>query len=647
MRWGLSIGLLIFAGCTHDLVKPLELEVELQNQQAREKLADADFEGARKLYESVLLADASNAEAAFGYVVSDLLMITLWEPVAALFDVCYLEKIDLAREVFGDEGVLGREAQAKAGTSNLEILLFPQLASGATRIDFQPTSIKSETYTEGDGGRRIGVRLYDARTQDGAYVSISFNPDDLTRNDGTTVVPYEDGARVSLADLDGSVYIFDPARLGDATQYFFSTFVTEGRLHFVKSGRRAGAPIVIELEGVRLPADCATEDCTASYELKGQVEDVISEQVNFREEALPFYGLEADRGDPQRPAEIVAIEQCAAIETAYVLSKLRQIGDRLAHDGEILEAVSNADAAFRFSVPRQLLHAERDLTLSVVDGRVLQAMLLVGGALIEMISQWQVADGSIQEMIATFTYYRDPSGMMLDPISLRDFEPQLVVRKLAEKMLARASGFDLSRVKARFDGGLEAMALAIQDTSPTAEGIFDFRPPVSRRTFVELGSFASTLRNSLESAGPVAWPDAPLYKFHLGELFVRPLDREKVMAGTRVPYLVSLAQPDGEHSNRRVIWEGKKFADETWKLFESSRADMPLIEAWTGGAVDLPAEDPNTCASSADCGQGYSCPSGQCVPSLPRVMTEDGWESAFRDEWPVFLNPGVRDAFGF
>jgi hypothetical protein len=639
--------LLFLGGCTHPLENPLELETRVRNDEARAMLAKADFDSARELYRTVLDADASDPEAAFGFVLSDLLMAPLWEPVKELFGRCFQPRFDLSIEVFGEQGVLAREAKAKAGTSNLEIFHFPRVTSGATKLDFQPTSIKAEIYTERDGSRRVELRLYDARRADGAFVAVVLNPDDLTKNDGSNIVPAADGAVVSLHELDGSVSIFDPSRLDPTSLAYVSSYPLEGSLHVLRAGRAPGESIAVSLDGIRLPADCLDPSCSASYELRGQIQDVISERVDFRPEAFPFYGVEADPSSPRRSAEIVAIEQCSATEASFVLAKVRQVGDRLAEDAAILEAAANAEAEFSFSVPKQLLYAERDLVLSVTDARVLRGLMLLGAGLIELVSQWQVADGSIQDMISTYWFFEDPTGTMLETVSIRDFEPRLVVEKLGRKLLERAPNFDLTQVKVRFDEGLRAVFLAIDDRTLDAEGIFDFSASSSGRLFADLASAASLMRASLDSGGPLTWSDAELYRFHLGALFEEPLDRHKIYAGTRVNHLLSLEPGDGT-SNDRVVWEGEKFWIEARAFFDGSAADLDLVETWIGEAIDLPVnKSEQTCVQSSECGQGYSCPRGQCVAELPYLFTRTALESAVRDEWPVFLNPGVRDAFDF
>lgn len=652
------IFLALFAGvsCTHDLGGPLELETEKGNLDAHLSLQSADFESAREKYAAVLEASPRNAEAAFGYAISDLLTLPSWKPVADVLERCNQPTFNIAREVFGPNGVLAREAQAASGTAEVAIHFFPSSGAGGARIDFAPTSVKSEIHLErrNEGDVRVlDIQLYDARSQDGAVLTLSFNPDDLTKNDGTTVVEFAPHISVPLEQLDGTLSVFDPARLQDASTWNFSTVPLSGALSVEEAGRRPGEKLRIKLENVVLPATCLDGACTAVYGISGTIEDSLSENVDFDPATIPFGTAEGDLGPPRRNALVVALEQCSPIDTGFIAARVRDLGDQLAANAEKLELVAATDPSFTFEIPRELLHAQRDLLLNVTDAKILLAFVQLAAASAELLGQWNYAEGTLQDLVQNFTIWEDPLGLIEpEQVEIRDFEPAAVADNLARTLLTRAPELELGMMKLRLDHGLAAFNKALEDPAPPSAGIFDFSVPATRRLFLELSSGIGALRSSLDASSPVEWPEARLFRFHLRQIIDQPLDRDRILAATRLSALVRL-EPGDEFAplaadrNDRLIWEPEMFTSHVSAMFDGRGEDPAVIEAWLGGAIDLPADlRDRSCSKNSDCGDGYTCAGERCEYDLPWVFTPSAWDQASRDQWPVFINPGVRDAFG-
>lgn len=656
MRRGIFLGLLAVASCTHHLGNPLELETEKGNLDAHLSLQAADFESAREKYAAVLEADPRNAEAAFGYAISDLLTLPTWRPIKDILDRCNQPTFNIAREVFGPNGVLAREAAAASGTAEVAIHFFPSSGSGGARIDFEPTSVKSEIRLErqNEGEVRVlNIQLYDARSQDGAVLSLSLNPDDLTKNDGTTVVAFAPEVSVPLDQLDGTLSIFDPARLQGASTWDFSSAPLGGILKVEQAGRLPGQTIRISLENMTLPATCLDGPCTAVYGISGTIEDTLSERVDFDPASIPFGDVRSDAGPPRRSEVVVALEQCSPIDTSFITARLRDTGDLLAANAEKLSIVAETDPSFTFEIPKELLHARRDLLLNVTDAKVLLAAVQTAAAMIELLGQWRYAEGTLQDLVRNLVIWEDPLGLIEpEQVELRDFDPVVVVDNLARTLLVRAPELDLGMMKLRLDRGLSAFAAAVDDPAPPSAGVFDFSVPATRRLFQELSGGLGALRVSLDAPSPVEWPEAALFRFQLRRIIDDPLDRDRILAATRLPALLRLEAGDASASNAadrndRIVWEPEAFLGEMAAMFDGRGEDPAVIEAWLGGAIDLPADlRDRACTRNSDCGDGYTCAGERCEYDLPWAWTPSAWDQASRDEWPVFINPGVRDAFG-
>lgn len=639
-RWiaALPLALGCFA-CSRDTSH--DLDPGSRNDTARERLAAADFAGARDEYRAVLDADPNNAEASFGWAFTDLMLLPDAAPVKQVLDRCGQPGFEVGTKIFGPNGVLAQEEAALAGSANLSAHARDNATAGATDLRFAPDGIRSQVYESTDVNgvtrRHLYVSLRE-RSQDPRWFTIQLNVDDVEQND-TDTTPLADGVRVALTDIDGYVDLYLPNDFGG----YYSN-VLGGTLIFHRAGTRPGDTLQIELENVVLPAICPEPTCDRRYEISGTIDDTVSARIEFDEDDVPFGTLDDDAGPPQRDALIVAIDLCARpLSTAYLADQLQQVGDLMQADSAALQAVINsADAAsFQFTLPKALLHSRVDMTINLSDVLALKSMVDGASALADLAAQYTYLQGDLHDLITDHDIWVD-GDFGPETRLQRGMAPAALAMALDVAYLERDPSFNLDTFRTRLQASLSAAAGALRNRA-SQRGIFNFQAPASKRLADEMADGLDAIRTSIDGTDVVALPSAPLYGFALGRFFANPLDQSRLEELSGINPLWQRRAGDPSASTAAGRNDSLAF---TWGEALAEGTSDQLI-AWTGGVLALPRDRSNE-ACGAGCGDGYVCGGADtCQAVLPYLATELAWETAQVDVWPVFVDPQVRDAFAF
>jgi hypothetical protein len=643
----LCIALLALTACTHDLTEELPDE---RNSEAKTLLAASDFAGARDEYQAVLDSNPSNMEAAFGWALADLLLLLDSQPVNAFLDTCNQPHFMIARDVFGPNGVLAQAEAANAGNPRLTIHHRDRPEGGATDLRFAPEAVKSELQdwqSSGSTRHTIYVSVRERTGSSPRWLSFSVNVDDVIEGD-QDITPLRSGLAVDVARMDGWISVFSSSEL-EGGDIFGSQAQQSGRIVFEQIGTQPGDRLVARFERVIVPTYCSTSGCGAFYEIEGSIDDTLSAPVRIDQSQVPFGELEEDPGPPYRDELIVALDRCSPLTTEEIGRRIEEVGDLLARESMVLEIVTRASgaASFTYTIPKKLLHAREDLPISIVDARALKAAIDLASAFVELAAQYQYLQGTIQELIDERDVWIDDLSRPDPPMPVerreRSFTPASLAMALDAAFLVKDDAFELGTFRSRLDEGLAETAAALKEPK-TQPGIFDFQALPVRRLSNDIAAGLEAVRASITSASPVSLPSAPLYQFHLKAFFDAPLDQDRleVLSGLSSLWSVTRGDPNASYAYERNDHLEFEWAE---RIGEQGAATMA---AWTGDAFAFPADKTAiSCGDASACGEGYDCVSSRCESKIPYLATSAAWDGSARDEWPVFVNPIVRDALDF
>lgn len=639
----------IFTSCTHDLTREIDLENDpvYRNDQARSLLAAADFEGARQEYRAVLDLDPANGEAAFGWALSDLLLLPDSAPIRRALDRCNQPRLDVARDVFGPSGVLARAEAANAGLAQVTVHHRDQPLDGARDLQFSPDAVKTEIVEyPGERGpeRWLDVSIRERSGETPRWLELRINLDDGRRND-EAITPVVAGATFPVADLDGwlSFTTFDGGG------GFGSGQRQAGTIRFVRAGRAPGEPVELAFENVTLPAHCEEPGCQSEFVISGLVNDALSAPATLELENLPFGDLQPDPGPPHRDELIVSLERCDQLDTAFLAGELEALGDLLAAQSAALQVIVDAPEtarAFSFTVPRRLLHTREDLPLNIADVRFLKAVIDLGSALAELAGQYRYLQGSLQSMITDQDLWSDdftPGGVGPELRRERALTPALMVMALDAWFLTEDEGFEVETFRARFRAALLGVADALRER-PEQPGLTSFDALPVRRLAGELADLFDAAAGSIDSSSPIALPSAPWYRFAFHRYFASPLTQARLeqLSGLQALFELRPGDPGASTAGERnsavsFVWGRQAFEGGVQQLF-----------SWTGDLIELPEDKSEvSCENASTCGTGYTCESLRCTVQVPYLATSGAWQGAFHEDWPLFLSPAIRDVFDF
>lgn len=659
----LAATLLVLASCSHPLDR--EYQPRFQVQRAREMLAATDIAGARSEYQAVLRADPMNADAAFGWAVTDLLLLPDAQPVSDVLDRCNQPHLDLSARFFGPNGVLAQAAAASAGAATLRVVFRPNQDAGASAVDFAPKSVVTAPLQyqgpEGISERWVNVAARERGGRHGALF-LSINPDDVMRGDETTT-PLAANVVIDLSRLDGSASFsepVDPAAAGPLGEVEFveSDRPLSGQLVVKQFGPAPGDPIELELVDAVLPSWCVVPPecsnggcgrpvpCHAAYEVSGTISDTLTLEPSIDASTLPFGDIHADDRAPFRDAFTVALERCSPFDTEFLAGELRRVGDVLAAESASLGVVleSPLQDRFSFSIPGQLLQSSQDLPVNLADVRALKAMIDAASAGAELFAQYQYLRGSVQALIEEDDQWVDTSSApqlrRARSISLNE-----LVMNLNTGFFTPDSRFDLTTFRTRLDAAIRGSAAALRQGS-AQPGLLQFQALPARRLAGELADMADAIERSIASDAPQTVASAPGFAVHLQAFFAHPLDARRLeqLSGIAPLFGVRRGDPSAPYAAERNSAVDFLLADEF-----DRRDDIGLVSTWTGGVVIVPPDRRSTsCADSSTCGDGHLCSSaGRCELATPWVATDGAWAPVTGGDWPIVLNPILRDILQF
>ncbi|MCC7386286.1 MAG: hypothetical protein IT384_30865 [Deltaproteobacteria bacterium] len=630
--------------CSHDLSR--ELEPGFRNAEARTFLGAADFTNARREYADALRLDPTDSEAAFGWALSDLLLLPDSAPVDDFFTHCSEGSLDVGRDVFGPNGILAQSEATIAGQASISLHEFAAPGAGAINLPFAPDAVRTRIATSGLVGherRELALAVYE-RTSGGRWLSLYLNVDDVYRGDAD-ITPLVAGLTIDVSRLDGYIDLFSFSP-GDAAGSF-ANVSPSGTLRVVQVGTNPGDAVELELSRVEIAGFCPRVDqaCQASRRIEGTIRDVVSPDLNINEGSIPFADLRSDAGPPARDELVVALDQCDSIDTRYLATQAELIGDLLAEDSRQLGVVlSKADASsFSFTIPARLLHIREDLPINATDVRALKAWVDLASAHVELAAQFQYLQDSLQSQMDEYDWF-EPGETT--PTRTRGFNPVVLAMHLEAGFLGREADFELDTYRTRLDSGLAAAVAALRGPAE-APGILDLQALPIRRLTGELADTIEAARVSITSATPVPIPSAPTYGFHLKAFFDAPLDRDRLKALSGLATLWSSTPGDAAQAlNPSLVFDPfdriANYEDWTGKY-----EGLTLLDAWTGGVIQMPDDiSDRRCDDPTMCDGGFTCGgTGRCALEPPWFATEAAWRDASRNDWPIFVNTAMRDAF--
>lgn len=642
-RWWAWVVALAISGCVQSIDRaPDERTLELARwqEQGSAFLSNRDFGAARDAYLKGLQRFPEDPHMALGVVLSDLMSIGEWPPVQEFLSRCNQSaSFELGGLLFGPDGLIAQTSwppfakqsfgisyRAEPGASELVVpFLEPRVRAVALPAQY-PIRLESS----------ILVTVRDFSSEDGMWMILSFDPEDLDA-DENTLTPLADGAVVDLSRLNGFVSIYDPV----VSASYAGGAPPSGEIRFLRGGDAAGEALEIEFD-LEIPAWCWSDSCEAAYMVKGTIPTTLLEEINIDTSKLPFGDIEDDDEPPRRDALVVAFDRCSPFEMSFVRDRVEAIGDRLAQNAERLEPflrLAAGEERFSWSLPEGLFPRGEPLALNATDALLLRGLLYVTAAATELAGQYDYADGVVQQMLRLQDWWFTESvGDAQDqPVQERiwGFEPSVVVGNLAEAFLRKKDGASFLEVENRLRKGLLGLELSLRHDAG-GMGIFDFQVSGSRGLANDLAGLLRSTAVSIdaESAQPV--PLAPGYFIHLATFFQAAWDRAELARRLAVPSLIRLQEGDPESA----------FAPDRNPGITFQLDGMIEGVEWLVGLWDEPAREFIPCQDAIGCSLGYSCLEGRCEPNPPWFASSSTWTDVFVGAWPVFMSSESRAVLG-
>jgi hypothetical protein len=606
----------VLSGCTHDLYKTLQSNPQIANKDAATKLANGNFKGARDAYDTVLQTDGNNSEALLGWVIADLLMLPESSLASELLDRMNQPHFDLSNDVFGSAGLLARAADADRGDADLTVAF--QSESGLSKdVSLETRGVRARIYpittSRGTPAHTLFVSVRQRTGISVRFISLEINLEDPTIHMTGDPTPLAANSVIDLAQLNGTITIWEPLPSGGAIGA--STSPLHGAVAFGLVPTPNDPRVELTFTQAVVPGYCSSQTCSSAYTIDGTVHGHIADTPMLDTRTLPF-GVEF--ADTTSLATTVArtLLRASAFDAAFVSEKLRAIGDHLEdEDAKRLKVLASAadEDTFSFEVPQDLFRTKEPLHLNASDARLLLGLIELAAAALELEAQYRSLEGNLPDLAV--------SGGAAPSLSASRAYPNL-----AANLLARTETFDLTAFRARLGSALRAGRDAFSVPVHGA-GVFMFQIPAAKKIFDDIAAGLDAIEKSIGADQPVTIPPAPLYQAFLRAFFEQPLDRDRLLMLAGLSELVSMDTPD--HLKVNI----DPFANDP--------------EHTLGGVVRFPPNRGAPCTTASDCGStSFVCDAaGTCQPDLPYMFTTDAWKASTEKDWPLFIDPVLRDVF--